>query len=128
MRIWITIGLVLAFLSGCKVHYRPSEPWWRSGYSELELASDVYQVSFHKGLGNVGPGQLPDLALLRSAELTLEKGYRYFMVRGRAADRSTDDDAIFTIKMFGTKPKFIVYSAVAVQRQMRSRYGLKPIP
>lgn len=85
------LGLVALALAGCAIdyNYRPFDctptgvPWpfpgWncRGGYSELEVAPDMYQVRFE---GAMTQPQTEDLTLLRCSELTLEKGYSYFVV------------------------------------------------
>ncbi len=82
--------LALLFLAGCRTPYIAYDcepngaPWpfpgWscEGGYSELELAPDTYQVSFSGK--NISTAKSQDYALLRAAELTLEKGQRYFLV------------------------------------------------
>ena len=52
------------------------------GYREERIAIDRYTVRFMGG----HPGDSADFAMLRAAELTLEKGYRYFVV-----ERVVDD-------------------------------------
>lgn len=84
--------LVALILAGCRTPYMAydceptGEPWpfpgWncKGGYSELELGSETYQVSFSGR--NISTAKSQDYALLRAAELTLEKGHRYFLVLG----------------------------------------------
>ena len=81
--------LVALLLGGCATHYAPfdctptGDPWpfpgWncKGGHSEVRLAPQMYQVRFE---GGATRAQTEDLALLRCAELTLEKGYPYFIV------------------------------------------------
>jgi hypothetical protein len=80
----------LAVVLGCQTPYAPydctptNNPWpfsgWscKGGYSEIEIAPLTYTVRF-EGMHNTRP-QAEDYALLRAAELTLEKGYRHFVV------------------------------------------------
>jgi len=49
------------------------------GYSETQLAVDMYRVKFN-GNGNTKTDRTIDFCMLRCAELTLEKGYKYFYI------------------------------------------------
>jgi len=49
------------------------------GYTSLRLSHDTYNVAF-QGNENSKSSQVHDFALLRSAELTLENGFKYFVV------------------------------------------------
>lgn len=86
------IVLLALCVGGCRTidyNYRPFNctpmgvPWpfpgWhcKGGYSEVEIATDMYQVRFE---GAATQPQTEDLTLLRCSELTLEKGYSHFVV------------------------------------------------
>ena len=80
MRRYLAFVLLLAFLGGCST-YRPQS--WISGgegYQEEELAPRVYRVEFKGSERDFRRYQVEDYALLRAAELTLEKEYRYFVI------------------------------------------------
>ncbi len=47
------------------------------GYSETQMGNDMYAVKF-QGNGNTRPDKSVDFCMLRSADLTLEKGYKFF--------------------------------------------------
>lgn len=78
-------------LVGCRTPYMAYDceptgnPWpltgWncKGGYSELELSPETYQVSFSGR--EITSAKAQDYALLRAAELTLERGHRYFFVK-----------------------------------------------
>jgi hypothetical protein len=74
MKNYITLGLSLAFIAGCTPNYGPRY------YSEQELSPDRYEVHFTGNTGWSKGDAVEDLTLLRSAELTLDRGYRYFVV------------------------------------------------
>lgn len=80
------VGLIVA-LAGCasQTLYAPAEKRGTDGYTETRLAENRYRVTF---TGNsLTPAEtVKDYALLRSAELTLQKGYDWF----RTAERDTD--------------------------------------
>lgn len=49
------------------------------GYSETQLSENIFQVYF-RGNGYTSQERASDFNLLRSAEVTLENGYRYFII------------------------------------------------
>ena len=72
----ISIICIVA-LHGCATAYQKSG--FSGGYSETQLDENVFKVTFH-GNGYTGRERVEDFTLLRSAELTLENGYKYFAV------------------------------------------------
>lgn len=78
-RAWILL-LALSF-TGCALAgatgYQAAGP--DGGYSELQLAPDLYRIAFQ---GNVYTSQerVADMALLRAADLALDRGASYFLV------------------------------------------------
>ena len=74
------ITTILAFifvLIGCGTAYQ--KQGFSGGYSETQLAENIYSVSF-KGNAYISKEKVADYTLLRSAELTLERGYKYFAI------------------------------------------------
>ncbi|OGT57944.1 MAG: hypothetical protein A3F14_02255 [Gammaproteobacteria bacterium RIFCSPHIGHO2_12_FULL_43_28] len=67
----------LSLLAGCATSYQPSG--FGGGYSEMALNQDTYIVSFN-GNGFTGEGTVQSYLLRRCAELTQNKGYKYFVV------------------------------------------------
>ena len=49
------------------------------GFSETQLGENIFQVSF-RGNAYTRKNRATDFTLLRSAELTLEHGFRYFII------------------------------------------------
>ena len=64
-------------LSGCATPYQSSS--FMGGFDETKLSKDSYQVNF-RGNKYSSTQRAIDFTLLRSAELTLESGYTYFVV------------------------------------------------
>jgi hypothetical protein len=62
-------------LSACATTYH-SDGYF-GGFDDVALAPNVYRVSF-RGNGYTSSARAEDMALLRSADLTLQKGFRYF--------------------------------------------------
>ena len=68
-------GFSLWLLSGCATSYQQKR--FTGGYSETQLAPDVFRVNF-AGNGYTSSDRAQDFALLRAAELSLERGFGYF--------------------------------------------------
>jgi len=78
MRYFIPIVLLMVvILTGCATSYQ--KQGFTGGYSETQLGENIFQVSF-KGNGHTSRERVSDFALLRSAEIVIENGYRYFVV------------------------------------------------
>lgn len=67
----------LILLAGCATSYQPNG--FSGGYSETRLREDIFEVSF-RGNGYTSRERAADFTLLRSAELALENGFRYFVI------------------------------------------------
>jgi len=76
MRTFVSIVLSLSF-AGCATSYQAKGLF--GGYSETQLGEDLFQVIF-VGNGHTSEDRATDFGLLRSAELTLQYGYRFFVL------------------------------------------------
>jgi hypothetical protein len=74
---FFTISFAISLLAGCATGYQPTG--FSGGYSEMALNQDSYIVSF-RGNGFTGEGTVQSYLLRRCAELTLNKGYKYFVL------------------------------------------------
>jgi hypothetical protein len=63
-------------LTACATAYQTGNHF-TGGFDETALAPNVYRVSF-QGNGYTSGTRAEDLALLRSADLTLQKGFKFF--------------------------------------------------
>ncbi len=72
--------LTTVLLIGCTSPYHAKNS--RGGYSETQLKPNSFEVRF-KGNKATDPEEAKDFTLLRSAELTLEYGYKYFTVSNK---------------------------------------------
>lgn len=92
------IGLAMAaiFINGCATPYAPSG--FAGGFTETQLDRNVFRVSF-QGNGYTARDQVEEMALLRSAELTLEKGYAYFVI---IENNSRSSSGAFTTPLTAT--------------------------
>jgi hypothetical protein len=64
-------------LSACATAYQPQG--LSGGFTETQLDTNVFKISF-KGNGYTHAERAADLALLRSAELTIKNGFTHFVV------------------------------------------------
>jgi|TARA_B100000315_G_C14218198_1_gene425239 hypothetical protein len=71
------ISLVIILLQGCATPYQAVG--FRGGYSETQLDTNVFKVSF-RGNGFTSRERTTDFTLLRSAQLALNNGFKYFAI------------------------------------------------
>jgi hypothetical protein len=71
----ISAGWLMCLLSSCATPYQPMGAL--GGYQEEQLAPDIYRVAFY-GNGYTNPQTASEYLIHRCAELTEQKGYRYF--------------------------------------------------
>lgn len=64
-------------LVACATPYQPSG--FRGGFSEAKIDFNVFMVEFN-GNGYIRSGRVRNYALLRSAEVALEHGFKYFAI------------------------------------------------
>ena len=64
-------------LASCATSYHPKS--FTGGYSEIQMDKNIFRVSF-RGNGKTTMERAVDFALLRSSELTLRSGYKYFTI------------------------------------------------
>jgi hypothetical protein len=84
MKKLITPLLALSIaLVGCASPYK--KEGFGGGFDESRLAPNAWKVNF-RGNGYTSKGRAEDYALLRSADLTLQSGYNYFVIVGASSD------------------------------------------
>lgn len=71
----------MILLGGCATPYQSAG--FTGGFSEIQLAPDVFRIVF-RGNGFTDPQRAQDFAVLRAADLTLSRGFRYFGILGGA--------------------------------------------
>jgi hypothetical protein len=76
---------VSALLAGCATAYQ--RDGLAGGYTETQFGENIFQVSF-RGNGYTRGERASDFALLRSAEVATENGFRYFIVVESGKDSS----------------------------------------
>lgn len=75
MKIHWLILLVSLFMAGCATTYNKES--FTGGYSVIQLSEDVYKITF-SGNAYIGRETVAEYCLLRSSEITIEKGFNYF--------------------------------------------------
>ena len=84
MRTLVAFSLII-ILGGCATAYQPQG--FSGGFSETQLDTNVFRVSFN-GNGYTHADRAEELALLRSAELTLKNGFTHFaIIDGRSREQ-----------------------------------------
>ena len=68
---------IILITTGCSTSYQADG--WTGGYTEIQLSENVYKVGF-SGNGYTSRTRVENYTLLRCAELTLEKGFQYFVI------------------------------------------------
>ncbi len=77
MKKFIIAVTIVLFIQGCATSYQPLD--FGGGYREVQLDENVFKVSF-RGNDSTHQERATDFTLLRSAELTLENGFKYFVI------------------------------------------------
>lgn len=76
MRVTIVVLLITVF-SGCATAYQPKG--FTGGYSVIKLGEKSFQITFD-GNFSTSLERASDFSLLRSAEMALANGFRYFII------------------------------------------------
>lgn len=86
-RIYLTVAAAALALTACATQapYKPAASATASGYSDQAIERDRFKVSF-RGNSSTPKEEVETYLLFRSAELTLEQGFDYFLV----VDRDTE--------------------------------------
>jgi hypothetical protein len=148
------IVFVLSFmvLCGC-TPYQSSG--FGGGYSETQLAPNVYKVSF-RGNGYTDSERVADFALLRAADLGLQHGFSHFVILNNAD--AVNEGTIYqpptyscipsgpfincnstgggttsfskpssenTVAYFKGKPKGFSYSCAFIKKSIGAKYDMK---
>lgn len=67
-----------ATTAGSNLYY-PATVSGSDGYSDIQLDKNIFRVSYH-GADNLMADEAEELALLRSAELTMKNGFTHFAI------------------------------------------------
>lgn len=114
------IGLIfiVIFLSGCATGYHSKG--MSGGYTSTQYAPNIFNVSF-SGNGFTGRGKASDFALLRSAEITIENGFKYFSIAN--ADNYVSNSSYTTPTTTNTYATANAYGNTAYGTATSTTYG-----
>ena len=137
--IGILFGTVV--MSGCATAhalivgspYRPDNAL-TGGYSETRLAPDMVRVVF-RGNSSTSEARAKDLALLRSADLSLQAGFPFFRVEKEETDveKNTSDDLTISMPrseilvqfLMDKPPGYLVFDAEFLVHTLKNKYKLE---
>ena len=97
------VALLVAGACASTPAYREARNASATGYSEQVVEKDRYRVQYRASGSDAAKAQ--DYALLRAAELTLEKGYSTFEIVSRSAESSKEERVIADA---GIGPDYVV--------------------
>ena len=124
----LTVLLCLS-LVGCATGYHGKG--LTGGYSNMKLQDNIFKVTFN-GNAYLSMEKAKDFALLRSAEITIENGYKYFVVleaNGSMKIASYITPAAnMTIECFRDKPahvKGMIYDAGQIKTNIKKAYNIQ---
>jgi hypothetical protein len=80
--------IALIFFIGCATSYQKNG--FSGGFSETQLSENIWKVHF-RGNAKTTMERATDFCLLRSAELTLENGYKYFSIVDENSDTKSSN-------------------------------------
>lgn len=83
----LTLAALAACASTAPPPYTPAASESSPGYSERQIENDRYFVTY-RASGGADPALLQDYALLRAADITLERGRSWFWVDRRSVDET----------------------------------------
>jgi len=75
-------------LFGCATSYRPYSYFAGGGWKDVQLAESTFKVTFEAN-GYTSKTTATDMALLRSADLALANGFKYFVIGAVSDDSRT---------------------------------------
>ena len=97
----------------------------------MKLQDNIFKVTFN-GNAYLSMEKARDFALLRSAEITIENGYKYFVVLETNSSMKIASyitpAANMTIECFQDKPtnvKGMIYDAGQIKTNIKNAYGIK---
>ena len=112
--------ILIALISGCSVHYGPRVPGFVPGYVDKQIGESTYQVR----IGEAWPKDWHDLdkfAMYRAAEITKQRGLRYFQVL--KASTAVNSYVLTSPSTTTTSGTITGYGNTALYRGTSTTYG-----
>lgn len=102
--------VALAALCGCATSYKSNG--FQGGFSDVQLAPDVFRVTFN-GNGYTSGERAQDFAMLRASELALQNGFGFFAivdannsVRTQSFTTSGKANTTGTVRFYGNQANY----------------------
>ncbi|GBD98829.1 hypothetical protein BMS3Abin07_00856 [bacterium BMS3Abin07] len=121
VNIFILLLPVLLLIS-CATPYQKTG--FSGGYSDIKLQENIFKVDF-RGNGYTRVERATDLCLLRCAEITLENGYKYFVIVGN--QRDIENLTFTTLTFYSTYGTMHTYGGTTYGSFTSYPYGGFPI-
>ena len=129
----LCIAFSLCIVAGCATSYKAAKKPTANGYFSVQLQEGLFNVSF-KGNEDTSVKVVKDYALLRSAEVCLENGYKSFSIVD-SRDVSNIHESIWD-GTSATQPHIdltiqcspdndLLYQAAQIQQNIREIYDIK---
>jgi hypothetical protein len=83
---YVILSCAALFMVGCATKYQADG--FTGGFTETQVAENVWRVAF-RGNGYTRSTRAEELALLRSADLAIQNGFRYFAFIESRIDKSS---------------------------------------
>lgn len=126
--------ILLPLLFACATPYQ--KKGFRGGWTDSQISENTFKISF-KGNASTKQERVEELALLRAADLTLNNGYKYFIlmsdkgstkmsysVIGNNIYEDAEHTAVILIKMTNYNTESAL-DAASVKRNISAKYGIK---
>ena len=148
MRKILFVLCVALFLTACATSYKPAKKIKGKGYFDSVLQENVYDIVFNAN-SQTSLKKTKDYALLRAAEVCLEKGYKTFSIINTENNSKTDIDVVngqatyttgytysYSYVDSSTSPSFnivircsyendLFFNAEDIKKNIRDRYKIK---
>ena len=129
----LCIAFSLCIVAGCATSYKAAKKPTANGYFSVQLQEGLFNVSF-KGNEDTSVKVVKDYALLRSAEICLENGYKSFSIV-ESRDVSNIHESIWDgtpttqphidLTIQCSTDNDLLYQAVQLQQNIREIYDIK---
>ena len=129
--LFIAFGLFI--VAGCATTYKAAKKPTANGYFSVQLQEGLFNVSF-KGNEDTSVKVVKDYALLRSAEICLENGYKSFSIV-ESRDVSNIHESIWDgtpttqphidLTIQCSTDNDLLYQAAQIQQNIREIYDIK---
>jgi hypothetical protein len=86
LKVLFSVLILIVLQIGCATTYQ--KDGFTGGFTEIQLSENVWRISF-RGNAFTGSEKTQDFLMLRNAEITIEKGYKYFVIKTESTEIDT---------------------------------------